>query len=407
MASHMWKLARQRTRSLVRTDRCPLSERAQDVALVVLVALASTMVLTLSFGTGFTHSYGMSLLFSLGAATTLLWRRNHPEVCVAFAVLATFASDEASALIAASYAVGLYGRGARAFVVGGSALAYVLTRTLTGEVVADPAWRTYMVVLYTLLPAFYGHVVRRQRELREQLREQLSHAEAATEHAARFAILEKRTRLAFEIHDTVGHHTTFLVLRASAAEREPGLPPRAAAAFHDIQEGAITVMQELRRVIAVLRDDEDQYAGGDNFCVDLSCDEFLESLTRNMRAVGMQATYTVEGTVRPLDRVTESLLYRISRETLTNAAKHAPGAPVRLTLTFAPRAVTLTVHNARPLQRHMSVGDSGGLGLRSMRDAVQAVGGTFDAGPAEDGGYRIEAVIVLQPSSSTDKEHTP
>lgn len=397
MTADLRTMCRQRLRHLVSTvRRYPLDERAQDAALTLLVATASTIVLTSSYRTGFTHSYLLSVLCGLAAAASLVWRRSHPELCVAVAVVATFSSDEATALIAASYAVGLYGRGPRALVVGGSALAYVLTRTLTGEVLEDPTWRTYMVVLYTVLPAFYGHVVRRQRALKEQLQEQLSHARAATDHAARFAILEKRTRLAFEIHDTVGHHATFVVLRASGATRQPGLTPQAAEAFHDIQEGAILVMQELRRVIAVLRDDEEACLSG------ISCDEFLEGLARNMRAVGMDATYTVQGTVRALGARNESLLYRISREALTNAAKYAPGAPVALTLAFEKRSATLTVRNGPPLQRRPA-GDSGGIGLHSMREAVAAVGGTFSAGPVPDGGYLIQAVITL-PRGSTEKE---
>ncbi|MFB7631409.1 sensor histidine kinase [Streptomyces sp. NPDC056149] len=402
MAADLWALVQRRVGYLLGAGRC--SDLVQDVTLALLVGLTSVVLLTSSHDTGFTHSYLLSALCAMAAAASLLWRRNRPELCVAVAALATFASDEATALIAASYAVGLYGRGARALVTGGGALAYVVARLLTGEVISDPVWGTYMVVLYTVLPAFYGRMVRRQRELKEQLQEQLSHAEAATEHAARFVMLEKRTRLAFEIHDTVGHHATLLVLRASTAERQPDLPPQATKAFQDIQDGAITVMQELRRVITVLRDEDGQ--ADEETCAYASCHEFLEALARNMRAVGIQAAYSVEGTVRPLDAGTESRLYRVSREALTNAAKHAPGAPVRIGLAFAPRSVTLTVHNGRPVQRLKPVGGSGGLGLHSMRSVVEMGGGTFRAGPAADGGYRIEAVMALPPDSrSTEREH--
>ncbi|MGW5115911.1 sensor histidine kinase [Streptomyces noursei] len=406
MAAYVWAVLVQRLRYLLSICRRPLAPRAQDLALALLVGLVSVVVLTSSYRTGFAHSYSMSVLCSLAAAASLLWRRTRPEVCVLVGALATFASDEATALIAASYAVGLHGRGPRALsVVGGSALTYILARDLTGEFIADPTWRTYMVVLYTVLPAFFGHLKRRQRGLNVRPPERFSQVPLATGQSTRFATLEKRTRLAFEIHDTVGHHTTFLVLRASGAERLPNLPPQATEAFHDIQEGAISVMKELRRVIAVLHEDENA-AFDDKPCERVSCNEFLEALTRNMRAVGMQATYGVEGTLRPLNDETESLLYRLSREALTNAAKHAPGTSVWLTLAFPPGSVTLTVRNGGPLQKRNAVGDSGGLGLRSMRAAVQATGGTFSAGPTSDGGYQVEAMIPLPTSSSTEKEHT-
>ncbi|MER5932098.1 hypothetical protein [Streptomyces sp. NPDC002054] len=79
-----------------------------------------------------------------------------------------------------------------------------------------------------------------------------------------------------------------------------------------------------------------------------------------------------------------------------------PFPHVRLSLTFALRTVSLTVHNGRPLQRPVCVGDSGGLGLRSMRGAVHAVGGRLAAGPSEGGGYRTAAVIELPVGSVTE-----
>ncbi|MEV6954668.1 histidine kinase [Streptomyces sp. NPDC051183] len=392
MPAHTYRLIRRRLRYLTVCDAPSVHrERVMDAALVALVAAASLIALSTVYRTGLFHSYPVSGLCALIAAGALMWRRTRPELCVAVAFGATLASDEGTAMIAASYAVGLYGRRHRALVVGAATLAFLGTRSLTGGLIDDPNWRVYGAVLNLVAPAFYGAFVRRQRGLREQLRERLARAEAATDHAARFAIMEKRTRLAFEIHDTVGHHTTYLVLRAGAAQRRKGLPPEVARDFEEIQEAAITVMQELRGVIGVLRegDDEEEPLGGR-----LSCHEFLEGLARNMRAIGMDARYEVGGTPCDIGPAGEGLLYRVSRESLTNAAKYAPGAAVRIALEYGHGTVNLVVRNGRPLQRPLTH-DSGGLGHAGLRRALTAAGGRFLAGPVPGGGYEVRAVIPL------------
>lgn len=394
MPAHTYRLLRRRLRYLTVCDTTSVRrQRATDAALAVLVGAASLVALSTVYRTGLFHSYPVSCLCVLLAAGSLMWRRARPELCVAIAFAATLASDEGTALIAATYAMGLYGRRHRALIVGAATLAFLSTRSLTGELIDDPNLRAYLAILNFVAPAFYGSFVRRQRLLKEQLRERLAQAEAATDHAARFAIMEKRTRLAFEIHDTVGHHTTYLVLRAGAAQRRKGLPPEAARDFDEIQETAITIMQELRGVINVLRegDDEEDPLGGR-----VSCHEFLEGLARNMRAIGMDAQYVVRGTPCDLGAAGEGLLYRVSRESLTNAAKYAPGAAVRIGLEYGQGTVNLVVRNGRPLQRPLTH-DSGGLGHAGLRRALTAAGGRFLAGPVPGGGYEVRAVIPLPP----------
>lgn len=392
MLTHVYELVCRRLRSLLVSETpTPRRLRAHDAALALLVAAASLLALSTVYRTGLFHSYPVSCLCALTAAASLMFRRTRPEICVAVAFSTTLASDEGTALIAATYAMGRYGGRHRALIVGGAVLAYLGTRSVTGALVESPEWRVYVAVLNFIVPAFYGQFVRRQRLLGEQLRERLERAEATTEHAARFTLMEKRTRLAFEIHDTVGHHTTYLVMRAGAAARRKDLMPEAVKDFEEIREGAITVMRELRGVIAVLRESEDvQEPVGRH----LSCHEFLEGLTRNMRAVGMDTSYRVSGTVRGLGAECETLLYRVGRESLTNAAKYAPGAAVGIGLSFGHETVDLVVRNGRPLQRPFAV-DSGGLGLAGLRETVGTAGGSFRAGPLPDGGYEVRAVIPL------------
>lgn len=407
MPTHVYRLAQQKLRALGRCENAlaPRQRLPQDAVLAMLVGATSCLDLAAVHGTGLLLEYGASVACALVAAGGLMWRRTHPELCVAVALATTLASDEGTALIAAIYATAVYGRRRPGAVVGAAVLGYLCTRPLIGDFVDDPRWQVYVAVVNFVVPAILGFLVHRQRELRERL----SSAEFAIDSAARFAILEKRTQLAFEIHDTVGHHATYLVMRAGAAQRRKGLTPEVAAEFGAIQDVAITVMQELRGVINVLGepDDPDEPLRGH-----LSCNEFLEGLTRNMRAIGMDASHVVEGRPRDLGQRCESLLYRVSREALTNAAKYAPGAPVRVRLVYGPGRVSLQVVNRRTCEHPGPGADYGstGMGLRGLTDALHAVGGCFDAGPVAGGGYRVQAVVPLpaaadRPAPTTQTEN--
>ncbi|GAA3286510.1 sensor histidine kinase [Streptomyces lavendulae] len=322
----------------------PLDPCLQDAALALLVGAASCVALATVHGTGLFGGYVISCMCALAAAAGLMWRRSRPELCLIVSFAATLASDETTALVAAAYAVGRYGRDLSP-VIGCVSLLYLSTRFLTGGLTVGPGWPVYVVVLDVFAPAACGYLVRRQWLDKRRMGERLDHARAATDQAARFAVLEKRTRLAFEIHDTVGHHATYLVMRAGAAGRGAGLPPEVAKDFEDIQETAIAVMRDLRAVIGVLRDPAERTEPPG---VHLRCHEFLEGLTRNMRAIGMRAQYVVIGEVRGLGAVREGLLCRVVRESLTNVAKYAPGAEVRIALEYARGTVALAVRNNCP-----------------------------------------------------------
>ncbi|MFD9635965.1 sensor histidine kinase [Streptomyces violascens] len=401
MPAHVYSLARRRLRSLLRCDApSPRRLRLLDAALALLVGASSCLALATVHRTGLVHSYWLSCLCALVAAASLMWRRTRPGLCVLVAFAATLCSDEGTALTAATYAVGRYGTRWRASLVGGAALAWLSTRWLTGELIDSAPWRIYFTGLAYVLPAVCGHLVRRRRAFEERLSARITRAEAATENAARFALTEKGTLLAHEIHDNVGHHTTYLVLRAGAAGRRAGLSAEVAKDFEELQEGALIVMRGLRDVINVLSAPGE----ADRRLRHPSCHDFLASLTRNMRAIGTDATYCVTGTPRDCGTPGDDLLYRASREALTNAAKYAPGAPVHIGLAFTPDTVCLTVRNGPTPHQPVALG-SGGLGLAGLRGAVTAAGGRFHAGRLPDGGFRVQAVLPIP--HSEEKESAP
>jgi signal transduction histidine kinase len=84
-------------------------------------------------------------------------------------------------------------------------------------------------------------------------------------------------------------------------------------------------------------------------------------------------------------------VYRIMQEALTNAVKHAPGAPTAVRLTVGADALTLTADSqAEP-------GSGTGLGLVSMRERAESLGGNCEAGPG-GGGWLLRATLPLDAS---------
>ncbi len=186
------------------------------------------------------------------------------------------------------------------------------------------------------------------------------------------------------MHDSLGHELSLLALRAGVLQVAPDLPERHRAAAADLRAAAADATDRLHRIIGVLREDADEPlplapAG-----------ETVGQLVARAAESGLPVRCETGG--RPVEPggVAERLLYRVAREALTNAARHAPGAPVVVQLTGGPGA-TVTVVNG-PATQPSSAPSGGGSGLRGLRAAVTAVGGTFEAGPHGDG-YRVRARV--------------
>ncbi|SCG39853.1 sensor histidine kinase [Micromonospora halophytica] len=136
----------------------------------------------------------------------------------------------------------------------------------------------------------------------------------------------------------------------------------------------------------------------------------LDALVEGCGA-GQSVRWTVSGQPRPLPTAVDVTAYRIIQESLTNAYRHAPGAAVAVRLRYDPDGVTVEVRDdgapaaaqadaaatdggARPAAATAAGIRSGaGLGVVGMRERVEAVGGTFAAGPRPDGGWLVRAQL--------------
>ncbi len=221
-----------------------------------------------------------------------------------------------------------------------------------------------------------------QLHIRE-VEQRAEEAERTKDEAARRRAMEERLRIARELHDSLTHSISVIQVQASVAvhlagKRGEEVPPALAA----IQEAGADAVRELRATLGVLRSEED--GEGSGLCQ-------LDGLVARARAAGLPVTVTVTGVQRPLPPEADQAAYRIVQEALTNVSRHASHAAASVHLHYTPEALSIQVDNNG---NGTGVRASGpGLGLVGMRERVSALGGRLQAGPQDDGGFRVRAEL--------------
>jgi len=226
-------------------------------------------------------------------------------------------------------------------------------------------------------------------------RRQLAAEEEAGElERARRAILEEKARIARDLHDVVAHHMSMVVVQAqSAPYRLSSVSDEAKAEFESIGATAREALNEIRGLLGVLRSDAEALERAPQPGVGQ-----VEELLDGSRRAGIALSWNVTGDPASLSELSGLTVYRILQESLANAARHCPGAPVTVTLDYGPPAVSLEVINGPAV---VAVGapprpeSSGGSGIGGMRERAAAVGGTLDTRTLPDGGFEVRARIPV------------
>ncbi|MFJ4225324.1 sensor histidine kinase [Microbacterium sp. NPDC089695] len=221
------------------------------------------------------------------------------------------------------------------------------------------------------------------------------------EHSAleesRRALVEERTRIARELHDVIAHSMSVIQVQSSTARyRLPDLDETAAAEFDSIAATARTSLTEMRRMLGVLRT-EDQSA---ELVPQQGIDD-IPALVDTIRRAGVTVGLEITGSVGDAPTAVQIAVYRIIQEALSNAVRHARGAAATVRVQADDATVELRVRNCRPETAEET--RSGGHGLRGMRERVELLGGTFSAAPTSDGGWEVSASLpTTGPSTATD-----
>ncbi|TYC01429.1 two-component sensor histidine kinase [Micromonospora sp. WP24] len=255
-----------------------------------------------------------------------------------------------------------------------------------------PANQVAIILLFVVL-LIVGDLVRHNTHARRALAEQ---AELSELEKARRAVLEERTRIAREMHDVVAHHMSMIAVQAETAPyRLDAVPGPARDEFAAIADSARAALTDMRRLLGVLRSDTEQ--AGTAPQPDLP---ELPALVAAARRAGMTVTLD-DGAPADLPAPVGLAAYRIAQEGLANAARHAAGAAVRVTLRAHDGRLTVRVSNAAGGAPAAAERADGGHGLTGMRERAVALGGTFTAGPLDDGGYAVEAVLPYADEEET------
>jgi signal transduction histidine kinase len=264
--------------------------------------------------------------------------------------------------------------------------------------------------LATLVPAFafvaaFSLIMvlhRQQKERAEQLLQEVeqskrdleaAHAQLSqyAEQVEELSIARERTRIAREMHDTLGHYLTILNVQLETVSKlQERDPARAAAEIAEARHVAAQSMQELRNAITALRLTGSTVA---------SLPEALTQLAREFqRAAGeTELTLDLETELPPLSPELQVMLYRAAQEALTNVRKHAQASKVLMRLRYEDEWLELLVldNGAGLAPADTMVHEdnkppaSGGFGLIGLRERAELLGGKVSAGPASPSGFRI------------------
>lgn len=315
--------------------------------------------------------------------TPLWWRRTHPLAAVAFSFGTLIAFDVAriltgeaaylpgsiSGVLVLAYALFRWGSGREATIGLGIILVWLcITRvadaTSTPDAVAAFAFFLFAAALGAAI-RYYAYT--RARDIDQ-------------------AKAREREQLARDLHDTVAHHVSGIVIQAQAGRAvATSHPERAVEVLAVIEDAASRTLTELRSMVGVLRTTEGADLAPRRGVADLAQ---LAGETEG----GPQIDVELSGDLDNLSPAVGAALYRLTEESVTNARRHARYATrVSVRVVGDTERVQLTVDDDGAPS---TAGDNpSGYGLVGMRERAKLLGGTFHAGPSADGGWRVEATL--------------
>ena len=306
------------------------------------------------------------------------------------------------------------------YAIGAGVLLYVIAGVNLGLIYEWNWWLPFSNWL-SLLPAFafvaifslVVQVLETQKARAELYLRQLQASNAELELAHRqlqayaneveeLTMVRERTRVAREIHDSLGHYLSILNIQletiSKLQERDPA---RAAIEIAEARRVAAQSMQEVRNAVAALRPSS---------IASLSLPEALQQLGHEFEQSAGETSLTLdlETQLPQLSPDVQVAIYRAAQEALTNVRKHAQADKVLLRLRYEDEALELLVlDNGRGSTIRDAVEQGGGFGLVGLRERIELLGGHVEYGPSEQGGYRVILHVPIPASSqATSASHS-
>nr|WP_281398511.1 histidine kinase [Saccharopolyspora gloriosae] len=334
--------------------------------------------------------WALHLDYAIGAlgCLALWWRRRFPLVlAIVLVLLSTVSLFVSAASLAALFTVAVH-RSARATAVlaVGNLLSFGAFLLVRPEPTTSLSMLIALQVTIIICVAVSGLLVRSRRQLIASLRERAAAAEVAARLRAERSQHEAREALAREMHDVLGHRLSLLSVHAGALTYHRGASDEEIArASEVVRENAHRALQDLREVIGVLR------APVGELPLPNVADvvELIDESERAGTPVDVQDACGATTGGLPLPATVGRTLYRFVQEGLTNARKHAPGAPLVLRITgeLGDHVAAELINEPPPAPSTRPLGS--GEGLRGLGERAALVGGRLDHGPTASGGWRV------------------
>jgi signal transduction histidine kinase len=247
----------------------------------------------------------------------------------------------------------------------------------------------------------YGALRRTHLGILQRHNAQLTRERAMVAWQAR---MMERNRIALGMHDNLGHQLALISVQTGALEVDGQLTEQQRRGVAVLRSASVTAMRELREVVGVLRDEPNsegeaghrENRGGQPVTRGVAA---INDLVESSRAPGASIELSHSGSSRSLPPAADHAAYRIVQEGLTNAFKHAPGAPVTVALRYEPDTLLVEVANGPvPDDAPQSAPEavSGEQGLRGLRERARLIGGLLHSGALADGGFRLAGVLPYE-----------
>jgi signal transduction histidine kinase len=224
-----------------------------------------------------------------------------------------------------------------------------------------------------------------------RLRVDLAEARAqAAEEAARRRSSEERLRIARELHDIIGHSLGTIAVQAGVGLHLMATEPeRAAQALDSIARVSRSSLDEVRAVVAALREDEPDYHPAPGLAD-------LPDLVDTVRSAGLTVELILPDDLEAIPRQTGAAVYRITREALTNVVRHAKASGASVQVDYRDGRVEVAVRdNGSGSDAGREPGTRMGHGIAGMRERAEALGGRLSAGPSTGGGFLVTASLPV------------
>lgn len=258
-------------------------------------------------------------------------------------------------------------------------------------------------------PWLAGLLVASRRRAAHQLALRARELDAEREAYAAESVRYERARIARELHDIVAHCVSLMVVQASAGEKLAATDPyRADESFTSISEAARQAGDEITLLVQLLAESPPVARPADL--------RIVEELVTRAQSSGLSITCELNGDLGGLTEASADTAYRLVQEALTNALKHAPGAPVHITLSGQDHQVQVQIVNDPPRAATSGLERTGGgHGLAGMRERISHCGGTFTTATTPAGGWNVTAAFpygsslppqrpLIPPTSQTGRQ---